>query len=308
MNEFELIRRYFGQHAPRGDWCRLGIGDDAAVIVPPADRELVLCSDTLVAGRHFPERTGARDIGWKSLAVNLSDLAAMGAEPMGCLLNLTLPRVDVDWLEEFAAGLFSLAVQHDVELVGGDTTGGPLSVSLTAFGSVPPGRALRRSGAQVDDAVAVIGKLGGAALALRQGQSASAALQDCLNRPTPLVQAGMQLRGKAHAAIDVSDGLAADLGHMLEASAVGAELMLDQLPWHPELSALAPDDAQALALHGGDDYALCVALPEAECKQLAAGGFGLRRIGRIVDTPGLRGVDGNGVVRELPRQGYRHFE
>ncbi|MGJ8671184.1 MAG: thiamine-phosphate kinase, partial [Oceanococcus sp.] len=189
MNEFELIQRYF--HRPSdAEWLSLGIGDDAAVLRPEAGFDLVVCSDTLIAGRHFPRHTSARDIGWKALAVNLSDLAAMGATPRGFLLNLTLPEVDETFLQGFSEGLFQMADHAGAVLLGGDTTRGNLSISITALGQVRSGKALKRSGAQAQDRIVLVGDLGGAALALQQGEAAAAGLKRRLNRPKPFVAEG----------------------------------------------------------------------------------------------------------------------
>lgn len=307
MNEFELIRRYF-QRGALPDWCPIGIGDDAAMLRPPAGEALLICTDTLIAGRHFPLETAPADIGWKALGVNLSDLAAMGGKPLGFLLNLTLPEADETFIAAFAQGLFAMADQAGVALIGGDTTRGPLSISITALGSVVEGHALRRDGARVGDHVAIVGDLGGAALALEQGRAASSHLRQALDRPWPQLQAGQALAGQAHAAIDVSDGLAADLGHILEASGVGAELHLEDLPLHPELHVLAPEQARRLALYGGDDYALCVCLNDAALmhyRQRCA--VPIQVIGRIVEGAGLYCRDDDGDLQPLSPQGYRHF-
>ncbi len=307
MNEFELIRRYF-QPAACAPWCQLGIGDDAAVIAPPAGQHLVLCTDTLIAGRHFPLNTAAADIGWKALAVNLSDLAAMGADALGFLLNLSLPSADAAFVEQFACGLFELAEAHQLSLIGGDTTQGPLSITITAFGAVPPGQALRRAGAQVGDVIAVAGNLGGAAWALQQGDQAAPALRLKLDRPEPLLGVGRALRGRARCAIDVSDGLAADLGHVLQAGAVGAVLDCANLPLHPALRGLPPMQARELALYGGDDYALCVCLPGPVLSQIQAEAeLNLQPIGEIIAQPGLfqRGADGK--LSAVETHGYQHF-
>lgn len=306
MNEFELIRRYF-QRPPEAPWCRIGIGDDAAVIEPPAGEQLVICSDTLVAGRHFPDSTAPGDIGWKALAVNLSDMAAMGARPLGCLLNLSLPDADPDFVDAFADGFFSLAARHEVELVGGDTTRGPLCISVTVFGAAKQARLLRRDAARVGDVIAVAGRLGGAVLALQQGEAASPSLRDSLDRPQPLIEVGLQLAGAAHACIDVSDGLAADLNHVLEASGVGARLDLAALPLHPEVAALPIEEARALALHGGDDYALCITMTPEVFASLR-NELGLRRIGEITAEPGLMArADETDNWQPLAASGYAHF-
>lgn len=304
MDEFALIRRYFSGLTAADAGVRLGIGDDCALLQVPPGQELAVTSDTLVAGRHFPEDTRAEDIGWKSLAVNLSDLAAMGAEPRWFLLALTLPDPAAAWLSAFAQGLGELAAQHRVALVGGDTTRGPLSITLTAMGLVPAGAALRRSGAGVGDLVCVTGTLGDAALALRLREQAPAVLRARLDRPTPRLAAGLALRGLATAAIDVSDGLAGDLGHILEASGVGAELDAEALPMSTAFREHAPADQRlALQTQGGDDYELCVCLPpERLAAAQAAVDVPLTVVGRITAEPGLRGGGA-----PLPARGYVHF-
>ncbi len=322
MDEFALIREYFAGLTTANAGVALGIGDDCALLQPPPGHELAVTADTLVAGRHFPEGTRPYDIGWKSLAVNLSDLAAMGAEPRWFLLSLTLPQAQPEWLREFAAGLKALADGAGIALVGGDTTRGPLAIAITAIGVLPQGLALRRSGAQVGDVVAVTGTLGDAALALWRthgialsGLEVAApagrddALDQRLDRPTPRLIAGRALRGLAHAAIDISDGLAGDLGHILAASGVGADISLERLPMSPAFARLAPDAARrALQLGGGDDYELCVCLPEsALAAAQAASDVPLTAIGRIAAGKGLRFLDESGVVMDLPRHGYRHF-
>lgn len=309
MNEFELIRGYFsGLGATRDDVC-LGIGDDAAVLAPAPGRELVITSDTLIAGRHFPVDTAAADIGWKSLAVNLSDLAAMGADPQWFLLALSLPEADADWLAGYARGLSALAQQHGLALVGGDTTRGPLSITITALGSVPAGTALRRDGAQVGDVVCVTGTLGDAALALQLGSAAEAPLRARLDRPEPHVAAGLALRGLATAAIDLSDGLFADLGHICAASGVGAELELERLPASDALRSHYPSPLSRLPyVSAGDDYELCVCLPPSAVDRAAAAlDLPLTVIGRISAEPGLRLRDGDGALLSLPSAGYVHF-
>ena len=232
MAEFALIERIRARAGTRGD-VLLGIGDDAALLRVPEGQVLVVSTDTLIAGRHFPHESAAADIGWKSLAVNLSDLAAMGASPAWASLALTLPSADAGWLDDFLDGFLELAQMHDVALVGGDTTRGALSITVTVQGFVPANEALRRSGARIGDDVWVTGTLGDAAGALQQwrlGGMQSAKLRYRLDRPTPRIGAALALRGRASSAIDISDGLVADLGHILDASGVGAELDLGRLP------------------------------------------------------------------------------
>ena len=310
MDEFALIRRHFAGLTPAGEGVALGIGDDAALLRPNAGCDLAVTSDTLIAGRHFPERTAAFDVGWKALAVNLSDLAAMGARPRWFTVALTLPQADEAWLAGFADGLSALARTHGIALVGGDTTRGPLSITITALGEAPPGAALRRAGARVGDVVCVTGTLGDAALALRQGELAEPSLRTRLDRPQPRVAAGLALRGVARAALDLSDGLLGDLQHILDASDVGAVIDAEALPASPALCAALPDlHARArLQLTGGDDYELCVCLPEAAFDGARAMlDVPLSRIGRITAEPGLRVIDAEGHNITPPTTAYRHF-
>lgn len=317
MDEFELIRRHFQfLTAPAADVV-LGIGDDAALLRPPPGEELVVTSDTLVAGRHFAEKQKPEDIGWKSLAVNLSDLAAMGARPRWFLLALTLPQADPAWLEPYAKGLKALADQSSVALVGGDITRGPLSITITAIGTAPAGKALRRGCAKAGDLVCVTGTLGDAALALSLGLATECArfdphreyLKARLNRPTPRLSAGQDLRGLARAAIDLSDGLAGDLKHVMEASWVGAELRSDKLPMSEAFKALAPTGARlALQASGGDDYELCVCIPPERLAEARSKlDLPLTEIGRITHEPGLRWLDAQGQPLAVDLGGYDHF-
>ncbi len=283
--EFELIERYFRQPAEallrrRGD-VPLGIGDDAALLTPPPGKQLVAALDTLVEGRHFPLGSPPRSIGHRALAVNLSDLAAMGAEPAWFLLALTLPAADETFLEAFARGMLDLAAEHDIALVGGDTTAGPLAVSIQALGFVDAGTALRRAGAQPGDLLYVSGTPGDAAAGLRlaMGEAAAAALdaaqhQWLLERfhfPAPRLGLGRLLRGIASACIDVSDGLAADAGKLAAASGCAAILDMERLPLSAALRAQAGDAGAArLALSGGDDYELCFTVAPDRVHELNA--------------------------------------
>ena len=319
LSEFSLIQRYFTRDGGRGAGARgvtLGIGDDAALLRPPPGMELAVTVDTLVAGVHFPPEAGPAEIGHKALAVNLSDLAAMGADPAWCTLALTLPEADAGWLEGFSDGLFALAEHFGIALVGGDTTRGPLSVTLQAIGWVPQGAALRRDGAQPGDGIYVTGTVGEAALALAllQGHESLApelegdreVLMERLHRPWPRVMEGGALRGLAGAAIDISDGVAADLGHILTRSGVGATLELERLPmpaW-----GLPEERRRGYALSGGDDYELLFTLPEGQREALERrlGGVATR-IGVIEPEPGLRCVDGEGRIVAPEAAGYTHF-
>jgi thiamine-monophosphate kinase len=313
--EFALIDRIRARARGRADVV-LGIGDDAALLRVPAGQELVWSTDTLVAGVHFPEETAAADIGWKALAVNLSDLAAMGAQPAWCTLALTLPEDDADWLDAFLDGFCELADAHELALVGGDTTRGPLSMTLAVQGFAPAGGALRRAGARAGEDVWVTGTLGDAAGALRQWQGGglqSAKLRYRLDRPTPRVGAGLALRGLASAAIDLSDGLAADLGHVLSASGLGAEIELGRLPTSRTLAEHFPEDAERwrLQLAGGDDYELCFTAPTSRAleieRAMAACEVGATVVGRTRREPGLGLLGLQGENFALGDAGFEHF-
>lgn len=315
MPEFDLIARIHARAATRGDVV-LGIGDDAAILRVPPGRDLVVAMDTLNSGVHFPEDTAPADIGWKALAVNLSDLAAMAAMPAWCTLSLSLPQSDAAWVDGFLDGFLALAAKHQVALVGGDTTRGPVSVCVTAHGLVEPRGALRRSGARVGDDVWVTGTLGDAAAALRQWQAGDVvdpALRARLDRPTPRVAAGHALAGIASACIDVSDGLLADLGHVCRASRVGVQLDVDVLPASDALrAAFDRDSVRALQSAGGDDYELCFTAPKTARLVLESALFACdvpaTRIGRITADAGLIVLhDASGTEWSPPRRGYEHF-
>lgn len=320
--EFRLIDRIRELTDQPRDDVKLGIGDDGAVLAMPAGQELVMAIDTMVEGTHFLPGTAAADLGWKSLAVNLSDLAAMGAEPAWAMLALTLSRADADFVEGFARGFAQLAGRYRLALVGGDTTGGPLCLSVAVHGFVPPGQALTRTGARIGDEVMVTGTLGDAVaglFALRDPPHDDAhraalrqSLVDRLTRPEPRVAAGIALRGLATACVDISDGLLADLGHICEGSGVGAELEAAQLPRSAALRELHGDDESLqLALGGGDNYELCFTVPSERLAQvqstLAGIGCPVTRIGRIVDGAGVhvRAADGN--PQAITMKGWEHF-
>jgi thiamine-monophosphate kinase len=315
-SEFDLIAKYFTR-PPRH--AVLGVGDDAALLAVVPGNELAATTDMLVEGVHFFADVDVDALGHKALAVNLSDLAAMGATPRYAMLSLALPAVDEAWLAKFCAGFFRLADEHGVDLIGGDTTRGPLNICIQAMGEVPRGQALRRDGAHVGDDVWVSGVLGEAAAAVaeRHGQlrlpaGAKAACRARLERPAPRIALGLALRGVAHAAIDVSDGLVADLGHICERSRVGAVVALDALPCAAGLEPLRHDAAmiQAMAA-GGDDYELCFTAPpsrRARVESLSGDlGLPLTRIGRIVDGSSVRLEDGQGRPIDLQGQGFDHF-
>ncbi|MEE4376175.1 MAG: thiamine-phosphate kinase [Candidatus Competibacteraceae bacterium] len=319
QSEFDLIRRYLASRPTQRADVLLGIGDDCALLRVPQDAALAVTLDTLVAGIHFASDADPVGIGHKSLAVNLSDLAAMGAVPAWATLALTLPESDESWLAAFCEGFFALAGQFQVQLVGGDTTHGPLSISVQAHGFVPGHQALRRDGANPGDLIFVTGSPGdaGMALAILQGRltppsdsEQATYLQTRLDKPTPRIRQGLELRGLASAAIDISDGLAQDLGHILESSGLGASLQVDQLPYSPALATYA-DTAIAMALAGGDDYELCFTAPPAQVERildLAAGwDCACTQIGVIETELGLRHLRADGTVYQPVRLGYDHF-
>jgi thiamine-monophosphate kinase len=319
LDEFGIIRRHFVRNAPVRDDVVAGIGDDAALLQVPAGHELVVCTDTLVAGRHFPETTAPAAIGYKALAVNLSDLAAMGAEPAWVTLALTLPGYDEPWMSEFMQGFFRLADRCNVALVGGDTTRGPLSITVQAQGFVPSGQALMRHGAQPGDHIYVTGTLGDAGLALYLGEQADGELRQRLDYPEPRLQAGQVLRGLATSAIDISDGLLADLGHLLEADRLGASIETDLLPRSAAFENAirqAGADAESLAhdlpLSAGDDYELCFTAPAAD-EAVVMAAFaplecGCTRIGVIEQQPGIRCLRANAIEYLPAVTGYNHFD
>ena len=316
--EFDLIARIRARALQAGAGrpdVVLGIGDDAAVLQVPADCLLVVATDTLNDGVHFPIDTAPADLGWKALAVNLSDLAAMGAQPAWCTLSLAMHEADVDWVDAFLDGFLSIAQAHGVALVGGDTTRGPLSVCVTVHGFADFGHALRRSGALVDDDLWVSGTLGDAAAALAQfraGGATEPALRQRLDRPDPRVATGRALSRIAHACIDVSDGLLADVGHLCAASAVGARIDIDALPASETLRAMFTDETRrVLQAAGGDDYELCFSAPPSRREAIAAIAAGtsvpLTRIGRIVAGSGVEAFGCDGESWQPPRRGFDHF-
>ncbi len=302
-SEFEIIRRYFSRPARNAP---LGVGDDAALLRPAAGCELAVSTDILLEGRHFSVRAEPRALGHKALAVNLSDMAAMGAAPRWATLALALPSADEAWLAAFAEGFYALAARFKLDLVGGDTTRGPLALCVTILGEVPAGTALRRDGARPGDDIWVSGELGGAALALEHPETARAAKR--LHEPEPRVALGERLRGLASAAIDLSDGFAQDLGHILERSGVAAQVRYADLPKFPIRDALLE---RRCVLAGGDDYELAFTAPpaaRAAIEALAAPlGVGLARVGALeAGAPRLRLVDARG--RDMPvAPGFDHF-
>ena len=304
--EFDLIRRYFAVHKPQHRFTQLGIGDDCALLNLPADYQLAVTADTMVENVHFFADVEPELLGHKLLAVNLSDLAAMGAEPFAVTLALTLPKIDHAWLQAFSQGFIQLAQQHQVDLIGGDTTSGPLTLTVQAMGAVPKGKALLRSNAKVGDFIYVTGQLGDAGLGLKIKQgyicdNPAPALAR-FNQPQPRVAQGLALRDVAHACIDISDGLAADLGHILEKSEVGASLDWDKLPLSAEVQRYIQQSGDwQLPLVAGDDYELCFTAPAQS--QLPDGCY---CVGVIEAKAGLR-ILRDGQPQTLEVTGFEHF-
>lgn len=322
LTEFELIERYFKSSTARGDVV-LGVGDDAAILEVPNGAQLVVSMDALVADVHFGADDAPSAIGHKAIAVNLSDMAAMGAEPAWATLALVMPSADEAWLAAFSEGLLALARRFGVQLVGGDTTRGPLCITIQLHGFVPSGQAIRRDGARPGDVICVTGTLGDAGLALRLRQECGRAHRDAdrdyldgrLDRPSPRVREGIALRGLASSAIDISDGLSADLGHILGASGVGAEVDVDAIPlsdafrrFSGEMDLMA---ALGLALSAGDDYELCFTVPASKLDRLkdvsAEWEIPWRAIGTITEGEGLCLVHRDGRPFKLGQPGYEHF-
>ncbi|HEY1091671.1 MAG TPA: thiamine-phosphate kinase [Burkholderiaceae bacterium] len=318
LGEFDLIRNYF-QNARLHEGVALGIGDDCALLTPTPGMHWLVSSDMLVEGRHFLSTVEPARLGHKALAVNLSDLAACGATPRAFTLALALPRADTAWLEGFAAGLFALADQHGIALVGGDTTQGPLNICITVMGEAPPGQALLRSGARVGDDVWVSGALGDARLALEVFRGALALAgagfeqaRRAMEMPQPRVALGQALRGVATSAIDVSDGFAGDLGHVLQRSGVGACVDVDALPCSALLSSQDIEIRRLCTLTGGDDYELVFTAPAdalgAVLKASQIANTAVTRVGRIEAERGLRLVDGQGGPIRSKLRGFDHFK
>ncbi len=312
MNEFQIIEKFFYYQTVNRSDVILGMGDDCAIVEVPQNQHLVVTTDTFIAGVHFPLNTNSYDIGYKSLAVNLSDLAAMGATPVWFTMALTLPEVNENWLTEFSHGVFDLAKKYNMQLIGGDLTHGPLSITIEANGFVPKNHAIKRSTATPGDSIFISNTLGDAALGLLISQNKLIVpenfekyLLNRLNRPDPRVELGESLRGIASAAIDISDGLAADLSHILEKSHVGAVIYIDELPLSTAVSqSVTKNQAIDLALNGGDDYELCFTVP-TEKEHLLSNH--LKCIGKIVNTPGLdlRLKDESSYNGKIA--GYKHF-
>ncbi|KAA3621118.1 MAG: thiamine-phosphate kinase [Proteobacteria bacterium] len=319
MREFELIDGFFSALGARRDDVILGVGDDAAIIAPDTQASVV-CTDTLVAGVHFESKDAGGDVGFKSLAVNLSDLAAMGAEPVWATVNLTIPGFDEIWIRDFCAGLNDLALRYGVAIVGGDTTRGPLTITVQAGGRVPVDQALSRSGARPGQRVYLSGPIGDGALGLKVAQGDhrpraddASYLLSRLRRPEPAIDAGRALRGVATSAIDISDGLLADLGHVLRLSGgYGAELVVSS-SWFssPVCRYVEAGGDIGVLISGGDDYVLACTVDEADAGLFARRGskdaLPWVEIGRVVTEPGIRVRDPRGRLVDITVQGYQHF-
>ncbi|PCJ38402.1 MAG: thiamine-phosphate kinase [Cellvibrionales bacterium] len=318
-DEFSLIAQYFSACGAEGDDTLLGVGDDCALLAPPAGEVLAVTTDTLISSVHFPHHSPARLIAQRALAVNLSDMAAMGATPRWFQLALTLPDSDQSWLAEFSAGLNAMACEFNCALVGGDTTRGPLTISITLIGTVPSREALKRSGAKPGDTVFVSGTLGdgAAGLAVVEGRLSLSVedtgfLEERFWQPQARVAQGLKIREFASAAIDISDGLVADLGHIAKASQVGALVEVDKLPLSPALRRAAGSErGLTWALSGGDDYELCFTVPAsglAQCQRLIDEGvLTATAIGQITAGQAVRCVDGQGSSYDVTHSGYQHF-
>jgi thiamine-monophosphate kinase len=327
LSEFSLIDRFFARRASEISYPRkaaLGIGDDCALLAPPAGEMLAISTDMLVEGRHFFADVDPKALGHKALAVNLSDLAAMGAQPQAFTLAFSLPKADADWLSAFSDGLFELAERHGCELIGGDTTGGPLNLCLTVFGSVPPRAALRRDAAQPGDDIWISGTLGDAraSLGVQRGEWAAdaadaQAFRRAMEWPEPRVALGIALRGVARAALDISDGLAGDLMHILERSKLNATVDADALPRSDALRRLAADIQRRCTIAGGDDYELCFTAPSSARDAVVAAGqqanVRVTRVGTITPldaadaAPAISWHDASGAPLTLTLQGFDHF-
>lgn len=322
MQEFSLIETFFAQPSTGTNHSKvvLGIGDDAAILDVPPEQQLLVSTDTLVSGVHFFPDVAPADLAYKALAVNLSDMAAMGATPAWVSLALTLPKLPPRWLSEFARSFMQTCEDYQVALIGGDTTSGPLSISVTIHGLIPRGQAIRRDGAQVGDDIYVSGTLGDAAAGLnilntQTGHSERDIIQrnllERLLRPTPRVLLGKQLRGLASSCLDVSDGLAGDIKHILKASFVGAQIDISALPYSSELlDYVTEKQAQEYALTGGDDYELCFTAPKphsAELQQIAQKcNVPITKIGQITESANSLLFISNGQTYQLPKGGYEH--
>ncbi|HFD11701.1 MAG TPA: thiamine-phosphate kinase [Crenotrichaceae bacterium] len=314
LSEFEIIKQYFTR-STKQPGCELGVGDDCALLTVEPGMQMAVTIDTLVENVHFFTDVDAQALGYKSLAVSLSDLSAMGAEPRYATLALTLPEVNALWLQGFSDGFFELADQYHLDLIGGDITRGPLSITIQAHGVVPDGQALLRSGAGIGDLIYVTGVIGDAGLALKSCrgdvQCCDPLMLNRLHKPEPRVEAGLVLRNLASACVDISDGLAADLSHVLQASKVGAVVNADELPLSEAVQSYQQRNSQPdFALTAGEDYELCFTVPEKNVKQLEISSrnwsYPCTCIGRI-DNSGQLSFLKNGQRIEITGNSYQHF-
>lgn len=319
LSEFDLIHTFFTKAQTPDARVALGIGDDCALLQTTPGKQLAISTDMLVSGRHFFPDVDPRSLGHKALAVNLSDLAAMGARPLGFSLALALPEANPTWLAEFSSGLFDLANQYQCTLIGGDTTKGPLNICITVYGEIEPGKALRRDAAQVGDDLWISGTLGDARLALAgywkehalsEAQHQQAAQR--MHRPSPRVELGCALAGIAHAALDISDGLIGDLGHILKRSHVGARIMVDELPAGPVLAQQSLALRREFCLAGGDDYELCFTAAAHDREKILeiaqSCNTPVTRIGAIEAETGLRLYDNENQMLSLQLASFDHFK
>ena len=317
-SEFEIIEHFFKNATGSNSSVICGIGDDAAIISPPVGHHLAISTDTLISGVHFFSDTEPYDVGYKSLAVNVSDMAAMAAEPLWVTLSLTLPDSNRGWVERFTAGFLELATKFNINLIGGDLSHGPLSITVQIIGKVPDGAALTRSGAKPGDGIYVTDCLGGAGLALavlggeiQHFPQVPEACMARLNRPVPRIKAGIAIRSMATSAIDISDGLIGDLQHILDSSSVGAEIKLARIPVCPELNDLSDEMKWKFCLGVGDDYELCFTMPDMYADSVIDIEYksecSVTKIGKITEGKKLEWFSLDGKPYTVSRTGYRHF-
>ena len=316
-SEFEIIKKFFQKNITQTKEIKHGVGDDAAIVAVPENMELALSMDTFISGIHFPENTRPEDVGYKSLAINISDMAAMGAVPHWAMLSLTIPDADREWLEKFSRGFFEMADKSGVKLIGGDLNRGPLSITVQIHGLLPAGSAITRGGARIDDLVYVSGQLGDAGLALAiYNHSLSipelhhASVIERLNRPEPRTALGIKLREMATSAIDISDGLISDLGHILDKSRCGAIINPEHLPLSDAFGNLPGEKSWNIAITAGDDYELCFTIPPDKQSILENNPeleVPVHCIGKIVDGSGIQWIKSDGLHFEPTGPGFQHF-
>jgi len=316
LSEFDIITQFFKKNHQQNNSIIAGIGDDAAIVEMPSDKFMAISTDTLISGVHFPKLTKPFDIAYKSLAVNISDMAAMGAEPLYVTLAITLEHNDAEWLQDFANGFFSLASDYSIDLIGGDVSRGPLSITVQIFGVVPKGQELMRSGAKPGDSIYVTGNLGMAAYGLYMLNEAYENIDKLclqrLNRPEPRLDIGLALRNKATACIDISDGLKADLSHLISASTAGAEIEIEKIPFYEKLNEAGNDLRLSLGMLSGDDYELCFTINNQFAIDIENIGkqynCEITRIGTVKETPGIVWKTKDRLSDEFVKSsGYVHF-